>query len=487
MTRAVSVLAVAEEGLWAELAPYEAHLGEVLDPLRRVVPPSFEREVLPELSDRVLVRYARRTAQQVARDRSEVAETVAALVSGARGVLAAAQRHAADEVVVGRQAWDPVHDAAEVRALLGAGLLMRLDRAAPELEGPYRLHPDLPDPPPIPYDWSEAVMGETDDLPPPLPGPVALLHDLAALAAALHRVDARRTHAGPVMRTDARKLGRALAAAELAEDGRLEADARWSRALRALEALGAVSMDPIQRVLQPDVGLDDTLRGATPDVVDRLVRRLLDRDLHPVVPAVRTALQQAGDGAVDELVFLELLEVQHRDVLFPRWLRDGLAVYPTVQSEAVRAYDAEGFARFEVRMVKRALRRLEHLGLVRLAEGVFAPTADGRLWAGAPAGPRPPVWVSSDLEIIVPPGAITPWERYQLERLGRCLQRDVADRLKLERRGLAAWLATHDLDEALELLRRRSPALPTVVVETLEAWGRSCLRVTLTRGVLLED
>jgi len=185
-------------------------------------------------------------------------------------------------------------------------------------------------------------------------------------------------------------------------------------------------------------------------------------------------------------VFLELVCTQHREVLFPSWSREGERIYPVLEGETARPYDEEGFERIEAPLIRRVLHRAEHVGLIRRAPGVFASTADGRRWAGAPALPDAPVWVSSDLEVMVPPDSITPWERFQLERLGRCLGRDVVDRYRLERSGLVAWLSTHDLDEALDLLRRRCPALPVTVVDTLTEWTRSAMRVVLTRGVLIE-
>ena len=123
--------------------------------------------------------------------------------------------------------------------------------------------------------------------------------------------------------------------------------------------------------------------------------------------------------------------------------------------------------------------------LIRRAPGVFAGTPDGRRWAGLGATQPPPVWVTSDLELMVPPDAVTPWERFQLERLGVCLSRDVVDRYRLQRPALKRWLATHDIDEAIELLGRRAPGLPTGVVHTLESWARSETRICLVRGVLL--
>ena len=95
------------------------------------------------------------------------------------------------------------------------------------------------------------------------------------------------------------------------------------------------------------------------------------------------------------------------------------------------------------------------------------------------------MWVSSDLELIIAPGSVTPGERFQLERLSRCLSRDVTDRLRLEEAGLRRWLSTHDLTEVIQMLRRRAPGLPANVIDTLQAWDRSARRAVLTRGVLL--
>lgn len=483
--RARSVLAVAEEALWDELealAPVAEHVEAVLDPLRRVMAPSFDREVLPALGDRVLVRYARRPAAAEAEERAERTARVAGLRAETRRLLHRVQRHALDGVVLGAVSWDPRHDAPAVRTLVGAGLLEALEESAEPYAGAYRIAPDAPEPPPVDYDFADATMEETDDLSPPGPGPIGLLHDLASLAAALEHVDPRVTHAGTVAVADARKLGRRLASPALVEAGRLEEDARWGRALRGLRALQMVSTDPLERTLHLDVGLETTLRGETEEACDRLVHRLLDRDLHAVVPAVRAALRQAGDGAIDTMIFVELLHEQHRDVLLAPWERDGQRVYPGRED---LPYDAEGFERVEGRMIDAALRRMERFGLVRRAEGVFAGTEDGRRWAGALDQARPPVWVSGDLELIVPPDAVSAFERFQLERLGRCIQRDVVDRYQLEERALATWLATHDVEEALDLLRRRCPGVPRSVEEGLRAWAASAERVVLTRGVLL--
>lgn len=475
--RSVSVLEVAEVSLWDLVdATAAEHLGEWLDPLRRIAKPSFE-EVAPQLAGQgvpVLLRWARRDR---AASPEDLAERLAALPAEPRRVLRSARHHALDGIVLGNHAWDPENDAQAVRVLVGAGLLEPVYGDEP-FSGRYHLHPDLA-PDSFDYDFADAVMEETDDLGEPKPGPVALLHDLASLAAAIEHVRPKRTAAGTVAKADAKRISTRLAVPDMDAD-------RWARAMRALEALHVVSTDPLSRELQLDLGLETTLSGETADAVDHLVHRLVERDLHSVLPAVRAALEAAGDGAVDELVFLELLREQHRDVVFPSWVRDGRKVYPVLGDERPRPYDADGFEHVETPMIGALLGRLVRLGLIRRAPGVFAGTADGRVWAGVTALHAPPVWVSSDLEILVPPDAITPWERFQIERLGRCLARDVVDRYRIERRSVETWLSTHDIDEALAVLRRRAPGIPASVEDTLRAWARSAMRVVLTRGVLLE-
>lgn len=486
--RAVSVLEVADTQVWAELRvavpELQRHLGEALDERRFVVGPGFERQVLPAIRDRVLVRYARReVTEEVRRHR---AEDVAALTHDRRRVLISAQRHALDGAVIGRQAWDPEHDAAAVRWLVGAGMLVPASEGAPPYEGRYLLDPELPPPPAVAYDMADAVMEETADLPAPGPGVLQLLHDMASLAAALEHVQAKVTHAGSVALADARRIGARLASEELRRVGRMEEDERWGRALRGLQALHVVSIEPLSRVLHLDLGLESTLLGETEDATDRLIHRLLDADLHAVVPAVRAALRAAGQGAIDEVVFFELLREQHRDVLMPAWLRAGHKVYPLLEGEPPRPYDDAGFEAVEQGMVRAALGRMVRMGVLRRAPGVMAGTPDGRRWASGRVGPHPPIFVTGDLEIIVPPDALTVWERFQVERLCRCLQRDVVDRFRLERASLATWLSTHHVDEALDLLRRRCPALPALVPDTLRAWAAAVERVVLVRGVLVD-
>jgi hypothetical protein len=352
--------------------------------------------------------------------------------------------------------------------------------------GRFRLHPDLPDPPPVVYQFADAAMPETEDLPDPPAGPLALLHDMASLAAAIEHVPTRVTHSGTISVTDARRIGRHLGATDVARSGHLDAHPRWGRALRALGALGAATPDPLSRQLQLDLGLELTLEGDAAAATDRLIHRLVDADLHVVVPAIRAAIRDAGDGAVDELLFLELLRDQHRDVLMPAWHRDGLKVYPTLGDEPGRPYDDAAFDEVEARMIRAVLHRLTRIGVLRRAPGVFSATPDGRLWAGLVPDVHPPIWLSGDLEMIVPPGALTAWERFQIERLGACLQRDTVDRFKLSREALRTWLSTHDVEEALALLRRRCPRVPELAEETLRMWAEAACRFTLTRGVVIE-
>ena len=362
-------------------------------------------------------------------------------------------------------------------------------------------------------------MDETDDLSKVNASPLALLHDMAALAAALQRLTLKRTVAGGIARADGKRLGSQLGDPGLARDGDLLQHERWARAMRALDALGAVATDPLTREIYLDLGLESAIAGSARDAMDRLVHRLVDRDLHGVVPAIRAALKAAGTGAVDasvvtvagvqvmavpvsptrartatagtgavdEMIFLDLIREQHRDLLFPVWRRAEGMLYPSAAGEDPRPYDEDGWERIEVPLIRSVLKRLEHLGAIRRAPGLFAATEDGRIWAGAIDPPPSPMWARSDLELMVPPDAVTPWERFQIERLGRCLARDVVNRYKLEREALARWLATHELDEALDLLRRRCPGVPPVVEETLRQWARSATRIVLTVGIVLDD
>jgi len=488
--RVTSVLQVADAAMWKELAAVldlDALLAAAVSPLEREA--SDDAAVLAALHGvgmKPLVRYAHRGSDEVVAAKQVLGQRIRGLRSEVRSVLVSAQRHARDGVARADHAWDPEVDGDAARILMGSGFLAPDVRDGAVVAGSFRLHPDLPPPPDVPYDFADAVMDETEDLPEPSVRLIPLLSDAASVAAALQHKPARRTHAGTVGKTDARALGRQLADEDLQTSGDLETHPRWGRALAALEALGAVSLDPITRELFVDLGLDDVLRGTAEDAVDRFVHKVVDHDLHVVVPAVRHALRQAGPGAVDELVFYELLGEQHRDVLFPPWWRDDHAIYPNPDGGQPRRYDQDGWERVERRMVKVVLKRLERLGLIRRAPGVFAGTPDGRRWAGVDRAPPPPLWVTSDLEVVVPPDALTPWERFQMERLGRCVSRDVVDRYRLDRTYLAHWLSTHELSEALDLLHRRAPGVPAGVVETLTEWARAVTRLVLVRGVLRE-
>ena len=488
--KVVSVLAVERPEIWSELdaaGDLAPRVVATLDERRRVVDATFERDVLPALRQRglpVLVRFARRTAADLEAAREDLRARVDQQPVAARDVLLRAQRHAHDGLIRGSRVWDPEEDSRHVRSLLGAGLLEPLPSDEAPLWGPYRLHPDLEPPPPLPYDFSDAVMDLTDDLSTPAASLSELLHDLAALTAAMTHHAPRRTHAGTIDKASAKKLGHRLADRSLAASGELADHPRWARALRTLEALGAVTMDPVRRDLGLEPGLEEALSGTLAEAMDRLFHRLVDPDVQAAVPALRAALAQAGGGAIDELIFVEALGEQHRDVIFAPWHREGRRVYPVVPGEPLLPFSPEAFAVIEGRMVHALLSLAARIGLIRRAPGVFAATDDGQVWAGR-ARPMPPVWITSDLGLTVPPNGVTPWERFQLERLGRCVQRDVVDVYTLERAGLDAWLATHDVDEALALLARRCPAVPPTVVDTVRAWARTATRITLTRGVLL--
>ena len=488
MRRAVSVVEVAHEGWWERLADPAALDALTLPtdrPLARIVRPQQERALLDAWGDRVFVRYARRDGTTGPTEADALAQRLAALEPATLARLHHIQRHAVRGEVVGLQTWDPERHWAEVRALMVMGLLEAVAGDPPRI-GRHRLVAGLPPPPVVGYDFDEALFPEPDDLAAARPGPAAILQDAASLAAAILHTAPRRTLSGELSRTDSRRLGRWLGVGEVSEGRAVETHPRWGLALRALEALGAVAMDPVDRVLRIDLGLERTLEGSITEAVHRFACAVLDRDLHPLLPAVRAALQQAGEQAVDEVVFVDELRLQHRDVLYPWWEREGVRVYPMAAGERPRRYDEDGWDAVETGSIRRALRLLERIGLIRRAPGVFAATEDGRQWAAAVDAPRPPIWVGSDLEIIVPPHALTPGQRFSVERLGRCVSRDVTDRIHLERQSVERWLAWHDVGEAVEILLQRAPGVPRGVVETLEAWQKAVCQVVLTRGVLIE-
>lgn len=239
-----SVLSVADPATWVEIErafPLAGHVVAELGPTARQVAPSFDRDGVPALARAgldVSIRYKRRTAAEAAAARSELERGIAGLSRPARRLLHVIGRHAIDGWVNPWSAWDPEGDRAAVRELLGAGMIERRS------DERYGVNPDLPPPPPVPYDFSDAVMDPTDDLSEPRPGPIALLHDLASLAAAIESIEPKRTLAGGITAVDRRRIGEHLGAAGLAS---LEQDPRWGRALRGLEGLGVVSMDPADR------------------------------------------------------------------------------------------------------------------------------------------------------------------------------------------------------------------------------------------------
>lgn len=486
------MLEVARPELWAELeavVDLAPHVEEELSPTQRLVGPRLLAQVgtpLRQAGLAVLVKASRQPP--VATEASEaLAEAVAAQPLRARRLLQRAQRHARDGVVLGSRVWDPVFDGAPVRSLQGAGLIEALSSELEPLWGPFRLVEGLPPPPPVVYDFSEAVMPRVDDLSEPGASLSQLLHDLASLTAALSHHRPRRTLAGSLDLATVRRVGKRLGEERMAAGEAFERFGRWARALRVMELLGAVSMDPISRELALEPGLEEVLEGTTAQAMGRLVRRLIDGDLHAALPAVKAALAEAGDGAVDEMIFVEELCAQHRDVLHGPWHRDGRDIYPAGGDAEALPFDDEGFERIEARQIHGLLKRLDRLGLVVRADGVFASTPDGRVWATGEGGAMPPVWVTSDLGMTVPPGSVTPWERYQLEQLGRCTRRDVVDTYALDRKGLERWLASHEVDEALELLARRCPGLPSTVRQTLEDWARSAERVVLRVGAAVSE
>jgi hypothetical protein len=251
--------------------------------------------------------------------------------------------------------------------------------------------------------------------------------------------------------------------------------------------VGLFGEDLVGRAVTVEPGLDRFLAGTAPERLERLVRRVLDPDLHPLLPAIRAALKQAGQQAVDEVVWLELLCEQHRDVAFSPWGQVGRPCYPAGPGEVGIPFDEDRFRQLEGRMAEEALAVCGRVGLLRRTEGVFAATADGLAWAGVPAGPGASVWVTSDLEVMVPPGGLSPVERLQLESFARCTGRDVVERYRLEKQTLAAWLRTGTLDGVLSLLSAHAPAVPRTVTDALTAWAYSLERVVLVHGVLLVE
>lgn len=453
------VLEVADPSVWEEI---EAVLdlpplvSRELGPCQRLLRPGAERVVEPALRARGLPILRRRPRPPPER----APRPVPTLGPEALALLHRCQRRAPRGVVFGARAWHPVDDRAALEELVRAGALEPLDPGVPSPLGAFRLREDLPPPPEPPWELGEALFDAPDDLAPPPMGLGAALSDAAALAAALRHTAPRRTHQGHLDKASCRRLGRRLPDPGVARTGDLAAgDPRWRRALDLLEGLGLVSVEPLQRTLTVDEGaLERAFAGAPADVLDRTLRRLCPPELRAVLPPLRAALAQAGDAAVDDVLLVELLSEQQGGAWTP---------------------DAARFVEEEGPLVHEALRLLHQLGLVRRAPGAFAATEDGRLWAGAPPS-RPPVWAGSDLELVIPPQAVGPLDRYALELLAAPLGRDVVDRLRLDRRGLALWLEGHDVDEALALLRRLTPGVPPTLEETVRAWADWITRIVLS-------
>lgn len=473
--RVVCLLEVADVGTWSAVRAavnLDGFVRAWRSPLVAEVDPAL-REQFPALAARglpPLVKSARRPPATSER----AAPPTDGLPARSRELLHRAQRHAVDGRFLESHVSDPEREVEWRRPLLGAGLWAPDPQDARFL----LLHRDLPPPPPLAFDPEDALLPRPDDLGAPNPGPLGLLHDAASLAAAVTLVRPRRTLAGALSRADEKRL-----AAHLGVAGPVEASDRWGRAWRALEALRVVATDVVTREVHVDLGLEEVLEGEARDAVQSLLARLVEPDAHPLLELVRTTLAAAGDQAVDDVVFAELVREQQRTAAFWPWTRGGELVYP---HHPELPFDDDGFLRVEGRMIHALLARLERLGVLTTAPGVFAATADGRRWAGTLLGTAPPVWVTGDLEVVVPPDAVSPWERFQLERLSRCLARDQVDRYRLDRSALEVWLRTHELDDALSWLARRAPGLPRSVVDTLRGWARSASRLVWWDGVVDE-
>lgn len=490
MTRRVHVLEVIEPSVWGEveamvdLAPLvEAEL----DPRRRAVKRGSERAIVPALRKRgvpVLIRAAPTFLEDV-----EAEVTVPTLSDEARHLLHTAQRRAIRGVFAGARVWHPVTDRRAISELLDRGLIapeghdlqatarrprrpkLTLTGQAPAVADPlgaWTLAPGLPAPPEPDWDVAEALFDAPDDLVTVTDGLLARLHDAATLAAALRHATPRRTHQGHLDRAGCRQLGRRLRDEGLVKTGDLDrGDPRWGRALDLLIAVEAVEEDAILRTVSVRDGvLRGVLAGDLPTLLDRAVRRVAPPDLAPLLGALAAAIRQAGHHAIDEVVLLELL---------------------AEQQDGTFADDAQRFLTEQRPLLDDAIGLLHGLGLVSRAPGAFAATDDGRIWAGCERSPAPPVWIASDLEIVVPPDALTPLQRYGLERLARPVARDVVDRLRLDRDGLADWLTDSTVDEAVALLQAVAPAVPRTVTDTLASWARGLTRIVLVTDVDLTE
>lgn len=488
MRRGVSILRVEDPVLWPAL---ERHLEGYLHPHDAVsrilepMPPDEVWEKMALVGLKPLVRWARQPSPEASLP--PPSPDLSVLRQDVLDVLHRAQRYAHDHEILGLTCWDPEHDAGAVRALVTHGCLLAMPDDRPHLQGRYRVNELLPAPPSRAWDFEEAVMPRTDDLEPPRTGPVTVLDNVASLAAAIGRVGARKTRKGAISRPCGKRLGKQLGDTALQQHGEIRECPEWDQALRALELLRGLTTDPLSQTLHLDLGLEQTLRGTHPEVIDRLMRQVLDRDLHAWIPPIFAAISEAGEQAIDEVVFLDLVREQARDLVFHPWSRDGVAVYPHVEGSRQLLFNDDGWELIETDLFHATLHRLAVFGIVQRAPGVFAATSEGRIWARATEHAPPPVWVSSDLQLTVPPHSLTPWERYHLESFTRCSSRDIVDRFVLEREALVSWLSTHELDEAIGILQRRCPAIPSSVAQTLESWERAARVLTVTHGVVLDD
>jgi len=387
------------------------------------------------------------------------------------------QRRAVDGIIPGIRAWDPHAEARLIQALEAAELIAGLPTGdAPDGLGLYQLAEGLPPPPALVYDFEEAFMPAPDDLEGQPTTLASAEGDLAALAASYRQHPPRRTVKGTLDVATLKKVGARLADARLAATGRLsEAHPRWLRAQAMLEVFGLLEQHPISRELWVTDDLRAWLDHPAGERYQRLALKVVDTDLRPLLPAIRAALTGAVAQAIDEVVFVDLLAEQHREVLFSPWGQVGLRTYPRLPGEDARIYDRDGFDHVEGHVLSHVLRRLARLGLLKTADGVFAATDEGRAWAGVAARhPRPPMLLSPDLSLVVPPGSLEPWERYLLERFAPATLRDVVDQHRLDRRSFRRFLTEARLEDALALLERRTAhGVPDTVRDTLVAWAAS--------------
>jgi len=395
-------------------------------------------------------------------------------------VLTRALRLAEEGVFLGTRAWDPHSEARAVDTLVSVGLITPLDDESLPRWGRYRLAPGLPEPEPVAYALQDAVMAPPEDLTRRGPSLLALEQDLAVFLAGVAAAGVRRTVDGHLDVAGARRLGRRLADPGLSRGGRLtNASPRWQMAARVVEALGLWECDPLSRALLPAQRVQRLLSQGPAARFDGLARRVVEQDARPLIPAVRAALRAAGEQAIDEVVLRALLTEQHRDVLFAPWGQVGARFYPCPPEATPTLYDEDGFDEVEGPLLSRAIDALARLGLVTRAPGVFAATAEGRVWAGLdPTGPTPRLLLSADLELVVPPGALPPWERLVVELATSPVSRDVVDRLRLGRVELERALGYVPLSTLLTVLESRvGHSLPPSVVEALQLWARPWERI----------